>query len=274
MIRATRQADLALNLTTKPNRKRAVLAQMQRVVPRGLRVELVAPYAPECKKRRPPLAMQTLLRIHLMPQWVALSDPRMEEALHDTRLPKSTILRFRHHLQEHKLAAINSDYPLTMGKNAVIMSSSTSTGPRIMASHAALAAILLAATAHLAAAPADATNPASKARVRPAYPVGFPIYTYAGPCVSPGLCATWRWDDRRWRRPVAPDEPAPGDFDIWGTNGSPWGYVRRLPPPTPADHIQPRYREASTIRPEFDELQGEATIPTTPPLATPGALRQ
>jgi hypothetical protein len=28
--------------------------------------------------------------------------------------------------------------------------------------------------------------------------------------------------------------------------------VRRLPPPTPQSQIQPRYRDASTIRPEFD----------------------
>jgi hypothetical protein len=43
---------------------------------------------------------------------------------------------------------------------------------------------------------------------------------------------------------------------IWGTTGSPWGYVRRLPPPTSESHIQPRYRDASTIRPEFDERDG------------------
>jgi IS5 family transposase len=61
-----------------------------------------------------------MLRIHFMQQWFTLSDPAMEEALHDvplfrefagldswtTRLPdESTILRFRHLLEEHKLAA-------------------------------------------------------------------------------------------------------------------------------------------------------------------------
>ena len=55
------------------------------------------------------------------------------------------------------------------------------------------------------------------------------------------------------RRPVAPVQPEFSEQDIWGTTGSPWGYVRRLPPPTPASHIQPRYRDASTIRPEFAE---------------------
>ncbi len=59
-----------------------------------------------------------MLRIHFMQQWFTLSDPAMEEALHDmpllrefaqldwnTRLPdESTILRFRHLLEKHKLA--------------------------------------------------------------------------------------------------------------------------------------------------------------------------
>ena len=113
-----KQTDLGLNLTTKRTRKREFLAQMERVVPWGALVELIAPYAPEGKKGRPPFAVSTMLRIHFMQQWFTLSDPAMEEALHDvplfrefaqlnfdTRLPdESTILRFRHLLERHKLA--------------------------------------------------------------------------------------------------------------------------------------------------------------------------
>jgi len=113
-----KQSDLGLNLTTKRTRKREFLAEMDRVVPWGELVGLVAPFAPEGKKGRPPFAVQTMLRIHFMQQWFGLSDPAMEEALHDTplfgefagldwttRLPdESTILRFRHLLEEHKLA--------------------------------------------------------------------------------------------------------------------------------------------------------------------------
>ena len=61
--------------------------------------------------------MTTMLRIHFMQQWFTLSDPAMEEAFFDTplyrefaqleefgRLPdESTILRFRHRLEKHKL---------------------------------------------------------------------------------------------------------------------------------------------------------------------------
>ena len=41
---------------------------------------------PEGKRGRPPFAMEPLLRIHFMQQWFTLSDPAMEEALHDMPL--------------------------------------------------------------------------------------------------------------------------------------------------------------------------------------------
>lgn len=86
--------------------------------------------------------------------------------------------------------------------------------------------------------------------VGPAWPVYLP--GYSGACLSYGACAVVPWGDARpWKRPVAPSQPNAVDQDIWGSTGSPWGYVRRLPPPTPPSQIQPRYQDASTIRPEF-----------------------
>lgn len=128
-----KQTDLGLNLTTKRTRKREFLAQMERVVPWTALVELVMPYAPEGKKGRPPFAVEAMLRIHFMQQWFTLSDPAMEEALHDVplfrefaglgwdrRLPdESTILRFRHLLERHKLAeqilAVVNDLLISQG---------------------------------------------------------------------------------------------------------------------------------------------------------------
>ena len=114
-----KQADLGLNLTTKRTRKREFLAEMERVVPWAALIALIAPYAPEGKRGRPPFAVETMLRIHFMQQWFTLSDPAMEEALHDvplfrefaglnwdTAVPdETTILRFRRLLEEHKLSA-------------------------------------------------------------------------------------------------------------------------------------------------------------------------
>ena len=113
-----KQSDLGLNLTIKRTRKREFLDEMGRVVPWADLVMLVQPFAPEGRRGRPPFAVETMLRIHFMQQWFGLSDPAMEEAPHDvpmyrefasldwtTRLPdESTILRFRHLLEQHKLA--------------------------------------------------------------------------------------------------------------------------------------------------------------------------
>ena len=114
-----KQADLGLNLTTKRTRKQAFLAEMERVVPWQALVDLITPYAPDGKRGRPPFAVETMLRIHFMQQWFTLSDPAMEEALHDVPLfrefaglnwdtpvpDETTILRFRRLLEEHKLSA-------------------------------------------------------------------------------------------------------------------------------------------------------------------------
>ena len=113
-----KQSSLDLNLTTKKTRKQALLARMELVVPWAALVELMAPYYPEGKNGRPPFAPQTMLRIHCMQQWFALSDLGMEEAFFDTpvyrefaqldaygKVPdESTILRFPHRLERHKLA--------------------------------------------------------------------------------------------------------------------------------------------------------------------------
>lgn len=113
-----KQADLGLNLTTKRTRKREFLAEMERVVPWPALVGLITPYAPEGKRGRPPFAVETMLRIHFMQQWFTLSDPAMEESLHDVPLfrefaglnwdtpvpDETTILRFRRLLEVHKLA--------------------------------------------------------------------------------------------------------------------------------------------------------------------------
>jgi IS5 family transposase len=88
------------------------------VVPWQALVDLITPHAPDGKRWRPPFGVQTMLRIHFMQQWFNLSDPAMEEALHDialfrefaglswdTALPdETTILRFRRLIEQHKLA--------------------------------------------------------------------------------------------------------------------------------------------------------------------------
>ena len=125
-----KQISLAagFELAAKRTRKREFLDEMNLVVPWPELIALVQPHAPAGKTGRPPFAVATMLRIHFMQLWFGLSDPAMEEALHDvplyrefarldagiTRLPdESTILRFRHLLEAnelsvHLLATINA----------------------------------------------------------------------------------------------------------------------------------------------------------------------
>tara|TARA_B100001105_G_C22354186_1_gene427181 strand:+ start:226 stop:1185 length:960 start_codon:yes stop_codon:yes gene_type:complete len=114
-----KQLGLGLNLSTKKTRKREFLEEMERVVPWSALMQVVEPYYPKAKTGRPPFPIETMLRVHYLQQWFALSDPAMEEALHDMpvfrefarlgegveRLPdETTILRFRHLLEKHDLA--------------------------------------------------------------------------------------------------------------------------------------------------------------------------
>jgi IS5 family transposase len=121
-------AATGFEIATKRTRKREFLDEMNQVIPWAELIALIEPHAPAGKTGRPPFAVATMLRIHFMQQWFGLSDPAMEEALHDvplyrefagldagvTRMPdESTILRFRHLLEANDLsiqlmAAINA----------------------------------------------------------------------------------------------------------------------------------------------------------------------
>ncbi|AUT49917.1 IS5 family transposase [Achromobacter sp. AONIH1] len=114
-----KQTSLGLGQSNKRTRRRAFLEEMDAVVPWSELVELISPFMPEGRRGRPPFAVEVMLRVHFMQQWFNLSDPAMEEALHDMalfrdfaglggwdeRVPdESTILRFRRVLEKHKLA--------------------------------------------------------------------------------------------------------------------------------------------------------------------------
>ena len=115
------QSLLDLDPLPKRTRKQEFLEAMDRVVPWAELVALIDSAPREAVKGpggRPPFATEIMLRIHCLQLWWNLSDPAMEEELHErplyrrfarlsgaTRMPdESTILRFRHQLEEHALA--------------------------------------------------------------------------------------------------------------------------------------------------------------------------
>ncbi|RWU15696.1 IS5 family transposase [Xanthomonas phaseoli] len=104
----------------KQTRREIFLAEMEQVVPWQQLLALIAPHHPVSgRPGRQPYALATMLRIHLLQQWYALSDPAMEEALHeiptlrrfaqlgglDDIPDETTILNFRRLLETHGLAA-------------------------------------------------------------------------------------------------------------------------------------------------------------------------
>ena len=115
------QITLGLDPLPKKTRKEIFLQEMNQVVPWAALVALIHPYARGAHQAlggRPPFAIETMLRIHCLQLWWSLSDPAMEEELHDrplyrrfagldgaARMPdETTILRFRHLLEKHQLA--------------------------------------------------------------------------------------------------------------------------------------------------------------------------
>lgn len=103
----------------KRTRREVFLAEMDQVVPWTALLALIEPHYPKMgRPGRQPYALATMLRIHFLQQWYALSDPAMEEALLDTPVMRrfahlngldnipdeTTILNFRRLLETHGLA--------------------------------------------------------------------------------------------------------------------------------------------------------------------------
>jgi IS5 family transposase len=104
----------------KVTRREQFLSEMDRVVPWGRLLALIAPHYPKTgpKGGRPPMPLETMLRVYFLQNWYALSDPMAEESLYDSeamrrfagielgddRIPdETTILNFRHLLERHGL---------------------------------------------------------------------------------------------------------------------------------------------------------------------------
>jgi transposase, IS5 family len=110
------QMTSGLEPLPKRTRKEVFLDEMNQVVPWAALVALIQTYARGAHQAlggRPPFPIETMLRIHCLQLWWNLSDPAMEEEMHERPLyrrfvgldgaarmsDESTILRFRHLLE-------------------------------------------------------------------------------------------------------------------------------------------------------------------------------
>jgi IS5 family transposase len=103
---------------TKRTRREQFLAEMDAVMPWADLLLLVAPHYSKGEMGRKPVGLDIMLRVYFLQQWFALSDPGVEDALYESpvlrrfagidlgRSPapdETTILNFRHLLEEHEL---------------------------------------------------------------------------------------------------------------------------------------------------------------------------
>ena len=94
------------------------IAEMNAVIPWATLLALIEPHYPKAGRGRQPLGLEKQLRIYFLQQWFNLSDPQAEDAIYDSEsmrrfvgvelgddvIPdETTILRFRHLLEQHQL---------------------------------------------------------------------------------------------------------------------------------------------------------------------------
>ena len=113
-------ASMAWAQKGKVTRRERFLTEMDAVIPWARLVALIEPHYPKAGNGRPPLGLETMLRVYCLQQWFDLSDPQAEDMLYDSEAMRrfsrlelgtdvvpdeSTILRFRHLLEAHQLTA-------------------------------------------------------------------------------------------------------------------------------------------------------------------------
>jgi len=103
---------------SKKTRREQFLEEMDVVMPWAELLALVSPHYSKGETGRKPVGLEIMLRVYFLQQWFALSDPAVEDALYESpvlrrfagidlgRAPapdETTILNFRHLLEEHDL---------------------------------------------------------------------------------------------------------------------------------------------------------------------------
>src|SRR6202045_654061 len=111
-------ASLAWNGKGKVTRRERFLGEMDAVIPWLRLVRLIEPHYPKAGQGRQPLGLEKMLRIYFLQEWFNLSDPQAEDAISDSESMRrfvrvelgdevvpdeTTILRFRHLLEQHGL---------------------------------------------------------------------------------------------------------------------------------------------------------------------------
>src|SRR6476660_7739404 len=110
--------SMAWNHKGKVTRRERFLGEMDAVIPWNRLMARIEPHYPKAGAGRQPLGLEKMLRIYFLQQWFNLSDPAAEDAIYDSESMRrfarvdlgedavpdeTTILRFRHLLEQHEL---------------------------------------------------------------------------------------------------------------------------------------------------------------------------
>jgi transposase, IS5 family len=142
-------AGAAWSAKGKVTRRERFLAEMDAVIPWPRLLALIEPHYPKAGAGRQPHPLERMLRIYFMQNWFNLSDPQAEDSLYDIEsmrrfagielvedaIPdESTILRFRHLLEEHKLTeAIFAEVRSLLEEKRLLLKSGTIVDATIIA---------------------------------------------------------------------------------------------------------------------------------------------
>jgi len=119
------------------------------VAPWGRLMARIKPHYPKAGAGRQPLGLEKMLRIYFLQQWFNLSDPQAEDAIYDSESMRrfarvelsedvvpdeTTILRFRHLLEQHHLtAAIFAEVRELLEQRRLLLKSGTIVDATIIA---------------------------------------------------------------------------------------------------------------------------------------------
>ena len=134
-------SDVEYSRRKKITQKEKFLRQMDQIIPWEAWVKKIQPYYPAGKRGRPPRGIEVMLRMYLLQIWFNLSDAGLEDAIYDSyafqrfiginfleeQVPDATtLLKFRHLLEEHKIGeALFDDINERLDKAGLIMHGGT-----------------------------------------------------------------------------------------------------------------------------------------------------
>ena len=110
-------SDAEYSAKKKITRREKLLLEMEQIVPWAILLREIEPLYPIAGRGRRPYPCASMLRIHLMQHWFALSDPGMEDALYEIESMRhfagiklnavpdeTTILNFRRFIEDNDLS--------------------------------------------------------------------------------------------------------------------------------------------------------------------------